>query len=380
LITKHPIYRERIERDHEFADYAKKHYASWVNFAREQKHQGDVRPILVTGVSLAPEFATVAYSDNRGPRAGCEFSTALPDIASASASGWGTWSVAGLVHTNCGPDPPEQNPRPSPGYAPGSEIPNECTQCVFIDYYTICKRRRIPTAIEVDLGLHQFPTWDYDLDQEGIFYGVDSTEVYIDYSETGLPRYVVYEVVSDFPAVSPNQSLRLPPLTNLTKDDRNGLDVLAEFILNQVRSSSYQKQLVRTDTPQQRSDAEFVLLRHDDIQDFPQVLCSHICLGPLLTPVQGDKEELIRLLAESRVVERVEVDENGGRPCLSTADSQVLTFISCGTPQAHKLLSRLVLERYSYESYVRTNTESQNVILPQPHNNFLFRSPPPSVW
>ena len=168
---------------------------------------------------------------------------------------------------------------------------------------------------------------------------------------------MVYEVVSNVPAVSPKQPpVRLPPLTDCTKDDRDGLDVLAEFILNKVRSLSYQKQLVRTDTPQQRSDAEFVLLRHDDIQDFPQVLCLYICLDPLLTLAQGDEGKLTRLLAESGVAERVEVDENGGRPCLPTADSQVLTFISCGTPQAHKLLSRLVLEWYSCESYVRTNT------------------------
>jgi len=50
-----------------------------------------------------------------------------------------------------------------------------------------------------------------------------------------------------------------------------------------------------------------VLLHHHDIQDFLQVcLCIHS--DSSLIPVQGDEEELMRLLAG-----RVEVDENGGK-------------------------------------------------------------------
>ena len=56
---------------------------------------------------------------------------------------------------------------------------------------------------------------------------------------------------------------------------------------------------------------------------------------PLLTPVQGDEEELTRLLAESGVVERIRVDENGGGPCSRIADSQVLTFDSWSAPRPH---------------------------------------------
>jgi len=92
---------------------------------------------------------------------------------------------------------------------------------------------------------------------------------------------------------------------------------------------------VRIYTLQQRSDAKSVLLHHDDIQDFPQVLCFHICPDPLLTLAQGDEEELTRLLAESGVVERVQVDENGGGSRLRIADFQVLTFDSCGTPRPY---------------------------------------------
>jgi len=85
----------------------------------------------------------------------------------------------------------------------------------------------------------------------------------------------------------------------------------------------------------QRSDVKSVLLHHDDIQDFPQVLCSRICPDPLLTPVQGDEEKLTRLLAESGVVERVRVDGNGGGSCSRIADSQVLTFDSWMAPQPY---------------------------------------------
>ena len=75
-----------------------------------------------------------------------------------------------------------------------------------------------------------------------------------------------------------------------------------------------------------------MLLHHDDIQDFLQVLCLCICPDPLLTLVQGDEEELTRLLAESGVVERVEVDENGGRSRSYIADSHVLIFDSWTAP------------------------------------------------
>ena len=39
-------------------------------------------------------------------------------------------------------------------------------------------------------------------------------------------------------------------------------------------------------------------------------LCSRF--DPSLTAVQGNEEELTRVLAESGVAERVEIDENGG--------------------------------------------------------------------
>ena len=54
-----------------------------------------------------------------------------------------------------------------------------------------------------------------------------------------------------------------------------------------------------------------MLLHHCDIQDLVEV-CLCILSSYSLTAFQGDEEELTRLLAESGVAERVEIDENGG--------------------------------------------------------------------
>jgi len=181
LITKYPTYREDIERDRRFVNYIKQHYESWVDFAREQDYPEDVRPILVTGVDLTREFATVAYSDNR-TRMECEFSATLPAVASASASVWGSWHTRGLVYTNCGPDPTRRRHRLSESSAPESEIPDEYTQCVFIRYYTIRKRLFFPTVIKAGAGPHELPkggSGDDDLGEEGlqVLSVDDSTEV-----------------------------------------------------------------------------------------------------------------------------------------------------------------------------------------------------------
>ena len=79
-----------------------------------------------------------------------------------------------------------------------------------------------------------------------------------------------------------------------------------------------------------------MLLHHRNIQDFLHV-CS--CIHPdfFLTLVQGDEEELTRLLAESRAAERIEVDENGGklrsRSCM--VNTHVFSLGSWGAGQHH---------------------------------------------
>jgi hypothetical protein len=185
--------------------YIKQHYESWVEFAREHDHPEDVRPILVTGVSLTQDFATVAYSDNK-TRVECEFSAALPAVASTSVSVWGSWHTSGLVHTNCGPYPTRRTHSSSESPAPESEIPDEYTQCVFICYYTIRKRLFIPTVLKAGAGPHQLPKGNHGNDDSGdeglqVLSVDDLTDV--DYPETGSPGKVFDEVIHNVPVVGP---------------------------------------------------------------------------------------------------------------------------------------------------------------------------------
>jgi len=241
LITKHPTYRDEIERERTFENYIKKHYDSWVDFARERGDGENVRPVLVTGVDLTREFATVAYSDNRA-RMECEFSVAVPGIASASTSVWGSWHAQGLVFTNCGPDPSLTRRRHSPneGSVLESEIPDEYDHCVFIRYYTIRKRVFIPMIIKAGAGPHQLPKGDHgdrDLGEEGLRALSIGDSMEIDHPETGSPRDTFDEVVHNLPTVGPKHRTHLPLLINLTKDNRDSFDIVAEFIFL-VRTAS----------------------------------------------------------------------------------------------------------------------------------------------
>ena len=228
--------------------YIKQHYESWVDFARENDHPEDVRPILVAGVDLTREFATVAYSDNQ-TRVECEFSAALPGVASTSVSVWGSWHTAGLVHTNCGPYPTWESPSSGESSALEPEIQDEYTQCVFIKYYifhkrhTIRKRLFLPIVLKAGAGPHQLPKRDREdgnSDEEGlqVLSVDDSTEPGPDHPETGPPGDEFDKVTYNVPTVGPVTLSRPQLLMNWIKDDRDSFDVVAEFIF-QVRTSSW---------------------------------------------------------------------------------------------------------------------------------------------
>lgn len=197
LITKHPTYREDIEREATFESYIKRHYNSWIEFARWRGDGENIRPVLVTGVDLTREFATVAYSDNQ-TRMECEFSAAVPGIASTSVSVWGSWQTQGLVHTNCGPHPTRGSRSSSESPALESEIPDEHTQCVFIRYYTIRKRVFFPIVLKAGAGPHQLPKGNHEGDNPG--------EEGLHVSSTGDSMEVDYphdEVIHNVPTVGP---------------------------------------------------------------------------------------------------------------------------------------------------------------------------------
>jgi hypothetical protein len=246
LITKHPTYQEDVDKELTFEDYIKKHYQSWVDFSRERGYGRDIRPILVTGVDLTREFATVAYSNNR-TRMECNFSAAVPAVASASATMWGSWRTEGLVHTNCGPHfahAIQGDHMLNESSALESAIPDEYNQCVFIRYYTIRRRMFVPMVIKAGAGPHQLPMPDPRGDntgEEGLqpssdddSMEVDSDQMEVDYPETGSRANTFDEVIHNVPSVCLERYPCSLLLTNWTKGDRDGFDIVAEFIF-QVR-------------------------------------------------------------------------------------------------------------------------------------------------
>ena len=160
LVTKYQTYREDAELESVFKAYTKRHYDSWVTFARDIGHGDDTKPVLVTGVDMTRNFAMMAYS-NDSANLTPEFTTSVPAVGSASASAWGTWYTEGLIHTNCGPQLccPPSSTRPADLTPSGSDntetVPDEYNHCVFVRYYTM--RRRVlvfPTVIRTAAGPH----------------------------------------------------------------------------------------------------------------------------------------------------------------------------------------------------------------------------------
>ncbi|KAF9651704.1 hypothetical protein BDM02DRAFT_3110142 [Thelephora ganbajun] len=157
LVTKHRTYREDLELESTLKKYTKRHYNSWVQFARDAGHGDDIKPVLVTGVDLTSDFAMMAYSsDSVGLKS--EFRASDPPVDSASASVWGTWHVEGLVHTNCGPQlccPPSSTRATNPTISGKKATPDEYNQCVFIRYFMMRKRALVfPTVIRAAAGPH----------------------------------------------------------------------------------------------------------------------------------------------------------------------------------------------------------------------------------
>ena len=219
LITKYSTYRKDILKELNFENYTKKHYKSWVDFSRG--HGDDIQPILVTGADLTREFATVAYSNNRSRTVECEFTAAVPTVASASTSAWGSWHVQGLVHTNCGPVSVKRDYRPSESSGSELAIPDEYNQYVFIRYYTISKiLSMIPKVIKAGAGPHWLPKSDPGGDstgEEGLQALSDDDSTEVDCSETGSRVSASDEVIHNVRSVCPERHPRLPPTYELDK-------------------------------------------------------------------------------------------------------------------------------------------------------------------
>ena len=166
LRTRYPTYMEDARSESTFERYVKRHYESWVTFARDKECGDDVRPILVTGFDMTKDFAMLAYS-NKG--ISLEFGSEIdvPMFASASASITVTRHTECSPHLKCGPQPwglpttrlaidfpSSQSPDPR-------AIPSEFDQCVFIRYYTARLRKWMPPKVlRAGAGPHDLGSGD----------------------------------------------------------------------------------------------------------------------------------------------------------------------------------------------------------------------------
>ena len=151
-----------------FERYTKRHYDSWVAFARGKDYGDDVQPVLVSGVDLTRDFAMAAYS-YEDISLEADLNIAAPMLISASASLWGTWRTRYIPHTNYGPQecaPPSLEQAmdiSSLQLTEGGTTPCAFNQCVFVRYYTLRSRgplRLFPKVIRAGAGPHNLSPGD----------------------------------------------------------------------------------------------------------------------------------------------------------------------------------------------------------------------------
>jgi len=165
LVTKYQTYREDTLLESAFERYTKRHYESWVTFARDKQYGDNVQPVLVSGFDMTKDFAMVAYS-NESTSLESDLTIAVPMLGSASASLWGTWHTRGSAHTNYGPQecsPPlsMQDTDSHPSEFTG--LRDQYNQCVFLRYYAMRSRMRMfPRVIRAAAGPHDLGSGEDD--------------------------------------------------------------------------------------------------------------------------------------------------------------------------------------------------------------------------
>ena len=167
LVTKYSTYKEDSLLESAFERYTKRHYKSWVAFARHKDYESDVQSVLVSGFDMTRDFAMVAYS-YEDTSIESDLAIAAPMLVSASASLWGTWRTRYTPHTNYGPQecaPPLEQAidTSSLQLAEPGIILSTFNQCVFIRYYTMRSRGPFglfPEVIQAGAGPHDLGPGD----------------------------------------------------------------------------------------------------------------------------------------------------------------------------------------------------------------------------
>lgn len=202
LITKCRTFQADVDLEAAFEEYTKRHYNSWVAFAREKKCGNDIKPVLVTGVDMTRDFAMMTYSGD-GTCLSSKFTVSAPIPTSTSGSAWGKWETSGIVHTNWGPQlcplPPLTELENSSTNV--TEIPQQFNQCVFVRYYTMrWKAFMFPKVIKAAAGPHDLGRGNdreeelmaqLSLDSETRFEGGEDSSMY--YFSSGTSHGPVLE-------------------------------------------------------------------------------------------------------------------------------------------------------------------------------------------
>ena len=168
LVTRHQTCPEDTGLETAFDTYTKRHYKSWVEFARRKGHGNDIHPVLVSGFDMTRDFSTVVYS-NKDDTLASNDTKATPMFACISPPFLGTWRSRFPVHTNAGPQQRSPHPRGRDVCTPPSQLggagsaTNESDQCVFIRYYTMRWRKLLPMfpkVIRAGAGPHDLGSGD----------------------------------------------------------------------------------------------------------------------------------------------------------------------------------------------------------------------------
>ena len=124
LATRHPTYSVDSFLRLAFKEYTKRHYKSWVAFARDNLYGEDLRLILVSGFDMTKDFAMVAYSNNPG----FVQSGATSDIPMFGVPSLLRWRTPCLPYTKHGPN--------QLTHLTEEHHPTELQYCVFIRGHT----------------------------------------------------------------------------------------------------------------------------------------------------------------------------------------------------------------------------------------------------
>ena len=168
LVTRHQTFPEDTGLETAFETYTKRHYKSWVEFARRKGYGNDIHPVLVSGIDMTRDFSMVVYSKEDDALTSNN-TVAIPMFACIFPPFLGTWRSGCPIDTNEGP----QESGPSSltravdalySRLRGAETAaNKSNQCVFIRYYTMRSRKwmpMLPKVIRAGAGPHDLGPGD----------------------------------------------------------------------------------------------------------------------------------------------------------------------------------------------------------------------------